>query len=282
MLSSLVSELKDFDAEEDKGFFAGLFRKQENRIRSLKAKYTKAEDQVNRIVDTLQTHQIQLMKDIAILDQMYGLNQNYFKELSMYILAGKKKIEAARNQELAVLKEKAQQTGTQEDAQAASDYAAKIDRFEKKIHDLELTRMVALQMAPQIRLVQNNDTLMTEKIQSVIVNTIPLWKSQMLIALGVEHSGQAAQASREVSDMTNELLKRNAARLKTATTETMRESERGIVDLETLKQTNSSLIETIDEVMRIQNEGREKRRQAEQELAVMEQQMKAKLLEISR
>ncbi len=282
MLSSLVSELKDFDAEEDKGFFAGLFRKQENRIRSLKAKYTKAEDQVNRIVDTLQTHQVQLMKDIAILDQMYGLNQNYFKELSMYILAGKKKIEASRNQELAGLKEKAQQTGTQEDAQAASDYAAKIDRFEKKIHDLELTRMVALQMAPQIRLVQNNDTLMTEKIQSVIVNTIPLWKSQMLIALGVEHSGQAAQASREVSDMTNELLKRNAARLKTATTETMRESERGIVDLETLKQTNSSLIETIDEVMRIQNEGREKRRQAEQELAVMEQQMKAKLLEVSR
>lgn len=282
MLSSLVSELKEFDAEEDKGFFAGLFRKQENRIRSLKAKYTKAEDQVNRIVDTLQTHQIQLMKDIAILDQMYGLNQNYFKELSMYILAGKKKIEASRNQELAGLKEKAQQTGTQEDAQAASDYAAKIDRFEKKIHDLELTRMVALQMAPQIRLVQNNDTLMTEKIQSVIVNTIPLWKSQMLIALGVEHSGQAAQASREVSDMTNELLKRNAARLKTATTETMRESERGIVDLETLKQTNSSLIETIDEVMRIQNEGREKRRQAEQELAVMEQQMKAKLLEVSR
>lgn len=282
MLSSLVSELKDFDAEEDKGFFAGLFRKQENRIRSLKAKYTKAEDQVNRIVDTLQTHQVRLMKDIAILDQMYGLNQNYFKELSMYILAGKKKIEASRNQELAGLKEKAQQTGTQEDAQAASDYAAKIDRFEKKIHDLELTRMVALQMAPQIRLVQNNDTLMTEKIQSVIVNTIPLWKSQMLIALGVEHSGQAAQASREVSDMTNELLKRNAARLKTATTETMRESERGIVDLETLKQTNSSLIETIDEVMRIQNEGREKRRQAEQELAVMEQQMKAKLLEVSR
>lgn len=284
MLSGLVTELKDFDAdeEEERGFFGSFFRKSENKLKNIKAKYEKAEVNVNRIVEALESHQIQLMKDVAMLDQMYNLNQNYFKELSMYILAGKKKIDRARETELAALKAKAQSTGTQEDAQAASDYAAKIDRFEKKVHDLELTRMVALQMAPQIRLVQNNDTLMTEKIQSTIVNTIPLWKSQMLIALGVEHSGQAARASREVSDMTNELLKRNASKLKMATTETMKESERGIVDLETLKQTNAVLIETIDEVMRIQNEGRAKRQQAEQELASMEQQMKAKLLELSR
>ncbi|MBQ8640170.1 MAG: toxic anion resistance protein [Lachnospiraceae bacterium] len=283
MLSGLVTELKDFDSEEEesRGFF-GLFRKTENKLTAMKAKYEKAEVNVNKIVEALESHQIQLMKDVAMLDQMYKLNQNYFKELSMYILAGKKKIEQARVSELTMLKAKAQQTGLQEDAQEASDYAAKIDRFEKKIHDLELTRMVAMQMAPQIRLVQNNDTLMTEKIQSTIVNTIPLWKNQMLIAMGVEHSGQAAKASKEVSDMTNELLKRNAAKLKLATTETMRESERGIVDMQTLAQTNAALIETIDEVMRIQNEGREKRRQAEQELLAMEQQMKAKLLEISR
>jgi len=283
MLSGLVAELREFDLEEDKdrGFFS-FFRKSENKLRNIKAQYEKAEVNVNKIVDVLEGHQIQLMKDVALLDQMYALNQSYFKELSMYILAGKKKIDQARNEELMLLKAKAMQSGLQEDAQEASDYAAKIDRFEKKVHDLELTRMVALQMAPQIRLIQNNDTLMTEKIQSTIVNTIPLWKSQMLIALGVEHSGRAAQASREVSDMTNELLKHNAERLKLATVETRKEAERGIIDLETLKQTNATLIETIDDVMRIQNEGREKRRQAELDLAAMEQQMKAKLLEISR
>lgn len=283
MLSGLVSELREFDLEEDKdrGFFS-FFRKSENKLRNIKAQYEKAEVNVSRIVEVLEGHQIQLLKDVALLDQMYALNQSYFKELSMYILAGKKKIDQARNEELMLLKAKAMQSGLQEDAQEASDYAAKIDRFEKKVHDLELTRMVALQMAPQIRLIQNNDTLMTEKIQSTIVNTIPLWKSQMLIALGVEHSGRAAQASREVSDMTNELLKRNAERLKIATVETRREAERGIIDLETLKQTNAALIETIDDVMRIQNEGREQRRQAEIDLAAMEQQMKAKLLEISR
>lgn len=282
MLSGLVTQLKGFEEEEEsKGFFS-IFKKTENKMRGMKTKYEKAEVNVNQIVDALKSHQIQLLKDIALLDQMYKLNQVYFKELQMYILAGKKKIDRARSIDLAALKRKASQTGLQEDAQEASDYSAKIDRFEKKVHDLELTRMVSLQMAPQIRLVQNNDTLMTEKIQSVIVNTIPLWKSQMLIALGVEHSGQAARASREVSDVTNELLKRNASHLKMATTETMKESERGIVDLETLKQTNAVLIETIDEVMRIQNDGRAKRQQAEQELAAMEQQMKAKLLEISR
>ncbi len=283
MLSGLVSELREFDVEDEKekGFF-GFFRKSENKLKNIRAQYEKAEVNVGKIVEVLEGHQIQLMKDVALLDQMYALNQSYFKELSMYILAGKKKIDRARNEELMLLKAKAMQSGLQEDAQAASDYAAKIDRFEKKVHDLELTRMVALQMAPQIRLIQNNDTLMTEKIQSTIVNTIPLWKSQMLIALGVEHSGRAAQASREVSDMTNELLKRNAERLKLATVETRREAERGIIDLETLKHTNATLIETIDDVMRIQNEGREKRRQAEADLAAMEQQMKAKLLEISR
>ncbi len=283
MLGGLVSELREFDMDDDaeKGFF-GFFRKRENKLKNIRAQYEKAEINVNKIVEVLEGHQIQLMKDVAVLDQMYALNQNYFKELSMYILAGKKKCEKARNEELMALKAAAMQSNLQEDAQAASDYAAKIDRFEKKIHDLELTRMVALQMAPQIRLIQNNDTIMTEKIQSTIVNTIPLWKSQMLIALGVEHSGRAAQASKQVSDMTNELLKRNAERLKMATIETRREAERGIVDIETLKQTNAALIETIDEVMRIQTESSEKRRQAERELAAMEQQMKVKLLEISR
>ncbi len=283
MLSGLVSELREFDADDkdDKGFF-GFFRKRENKLKNIRAQYEKAEVNVSKIVEVLEGHQIQLLKDVALLDQMYHLNQGYFKELSMYILAGKKKCEKARNEELMSLQARAMQSGLQEDAQEASDYAAKIERFEKKVHDLELTRMVALQMAPQIRLIQNNNTLMTEKIQSTIVNTIPLWKSQMLIALGVEHSGRAAQASKEVSDMTNDLLKRNAERLKMATVETRKEAERGIVDLQTLKQTNAVLIETINDVMRIQNEGREKRRQAELELTAMEQQMKAKLLEISR
>lgn len=283
MLSGLVTELKEFDGEEEnKGFFGSFFRRTENKISGMKAKYEKAEVNVSKIVDMLQAHQVTLLKDVAVLDKMYEINQVYFRELSMYILAGKKKIDRARSEELELMKQKAQLTGLQEDAQAASDYAAKIDRFEKKVHDLELTRMVSLQMAPQIRLIQNNDTLMTEKIQSTIVNTIPLWKSQMLIALGVEHSGQAARASREVSDMTNELLRKNASRLKMATAETMKESERGIIDLETLKETNAALIDTINEVMRIQDEGRQKRRQAEQELAAMERQMKQKLLEISR
>ena len=283
MLSTLVTELKSFDTEEqDRGFFGKLFKKPEDRIGKLKAQYEKAEGNVDQITEALQNQQVVLLKDVAVLDQMYDLNKSYFRELSMYILAGKKKLEIARNRELKALTDKASASGLQADAQTASDYAAKIDRFEKKVHDLELTRMVALQMAPQIRMIQNNDTIMTEKIQSTIVNTIPLWKNQMLLALGVEHSSQAARASRQVSDMTNELLRRNAERLKLATTETMRESERGIVDIETLKNTNASLIETIDEVIRIQTEGREKRRIAEQELSDMERTVKDKLIEISR
>ncbi len=283
MLGSLVTELKTFDMEEqDRGFFGKLFKKPEDRIGRLKAQYEKAEVNVDQITETLRSQQVVLLKDVAVLDQMYDLNKSYFRELSMYILAGRKKLEKARNEELKALTDKAAESGLQADAQAASDYAARIDRFEKKVHDLELTRMIALQMAPQIRMIQNNDTIMTEKIQSTIVNTIPLWKNQMLLALGVEHSSQAARASRQVSDMTNELLRRNAERLKMATTETMRESERGIVDIETLKNTNESLIETIDEVLRIQTEGREKRRIAEQELSDMEQKVRNKLLEISR
>ena len=279
LLSGVVTELKSFDEEEEKGFF-GFFKKTSNKIQAMKAKYAKAEENVSQIVKALEKHQVQLMKDTALLDKMYELNLTYFKELSMYILAGKKKLAEVRNTRLAELTAKAQTSGLPEDAQAAKDLDSMCGRFEKKIHDLELTRMISIQTAPQIRLVQNNDTLMVEKIQSTIVNTIPLWKSQMVLALGVEHSSQAAAAQRQVTDMTNELLRKNAEKLKMATTETARESERGIVDMDTLKATNESLISTLDEVMNIQKEGRQKRQEAEAELRNMEQELKKKLLEI--
>ena len=279
LLTDVVKELKSFDEEEEKGFL-GIFKKASNKIESMKAKYAKAETNVNEIVKVLESHQVQLLKDSALLDKMYELNLTYFKELSMYILAGKKKLAQVRNTELRALQEKAQMSGLAEDAQAAKDLDAMCSRFEKKIHDLELTRMISIQTAPQIRLVQNNDTVMVEKIQSTIVNTIPLWRSQMVLALGVEHSAQAAEAQRQVTDMTDELLKKNAEKLKMATTETARQSERGIVDIETLKATNESLISTLDEVMTIQREGREKRQAAEAELRNMEAELKNKLLEI--
>ena len=274
MLSSLVIDLKSFDVtEQDKGF-KGLFKKSSNKITSMKAKYDKAEVNVNNVCTALENHQVTLMKDIALLDKMYAVNLTYFKELSMYILAGKKKLEEVRNGELAAAVAKANASNLPEDAQAAKDLQSMCDRFEKKIHDLELTRMISIQTAPQIRMVQNNDTLMAEKIQSTIVNTIPLWKSQMVLALGIEHSAQAAKAQREVTDMTNELLRKNADILKTATIDTAKESERGIVDLETLKHTNESLISTFDEVLKIQTEGREKRRNAEAEMQRMEDELK--------
>ena len=279
LLSGVVKELRDFDEEEEKGFF-GFFKKASGRIESMKAKYAKAEANVNEIVKVLEKHQVQLMKDTALLDKMYELNLTYFKELSMYILAGKKKLQEVRSTRLAELVSRSQASGLPEDAQAAKDLESMCERFEKKIHDLELTRMISIQTAPQIRLVQNNDTLMVEKIQSTIVNTIPLWKSQMVLALGVEHSTQAAEAQRQVTDMTNELLRKNAEKLKMATVETAKESERGIVDMETLKATNESLISTLDEVMNIQQEGRQKRREAEAELQNMERELKNKLLEI--
>ena len=280
LLSGVVKELKTFDEEEEKGGFFGIFKKASNKIETMKAKYAKAETNVNEIVKVLEKHQVQLMKDSALLDKMYELNLTYFKELSMYILAGKKKLAEVRSTQLQELLNKAKLSGLPEDAQAAKDLDSLCSRFEKKIQDLELTRMISIQTAPQIRLVQNNDTLMVEKIQSTIVNTIPLWKSQMVLALGVEHSAQAAAAQREVTDMTNELLKKNAEKLKMATIETAKESERGIVDMETLKATNESLISTLDEVMNIQREGRQKRQEAEEGLRSMEQELKAKLLEI--
>ena len=279
LLGSVVQELIDFDEEEERGFF-GIFKKQANKLQSLKTKYASAEANVNQICKVLEGHQVQLMKDIAVLDKMYELNLTYFKELTMYILAGKKKLREVQETELADMRMKAQRSGLAEDAQAARDLEAMCQRFEKKIHDLELTRMVSIQTAPQIRLVQNNDTIMAEKIQSTIVNTIPLWKSQMVLALGVAHSRQAAEAQREVTDMTNELLKKNAETLKMATVETAKESERGIVDMETLKTTNESLISTLDEVMQIQAEGRQKRQEAEVEIRKMEQELKEKLLQI--
>ena len=281
LLGGVVKELKDFDAEEEKGFL-GIFRKASNKIDSMKTKYVKAEANVNQIVKVLESHQVQLMKDVAILDKMYELNLTYFKELSMYILAGKKKLNEVRNGQLAEMMAKAEANGLPEDAQAAKDLDSMCNRFEKKLHDLELTRMISIQTAPQIRLIQNNDTMMVEKIQSTVVNTIPLWKSQMVLALGVQHSTQAAEAQRQVTDMTNELLRKNAEKLKMATVETAKESERGIVDMETLKATNESLIATFDEVMNIQREGRQKRQEAEAELQNMENELKAKLLQIQR
>ena len=283
MLASLVSELKQTgEPEEEKGFLASLFKKSTGKLEALKARYEKAEGKVDEIVDILTKHQVQLIQDAAMLDQMYQLNQTYFKELSMYILAGKKKVDKARQTELETLRQKAIASGTQEDAQAVSDYSSMIERFEKKVHDLELTRMVALQMAPQIRMVQSNDTVMAEKIQSTIVNTIPLWKNQIVIAMGENHSAQAAKAQKEVTDMTNQLLLSNAQKLKQTTVDIRRESERGIVDIETLRQTNGILIDTMNEILKIQQEGREQRRQAQAQLAQMEQQMKEKLLEISK
>ncbi|MCD8156552.1 MAG: toxic anion resistance protein [Clostridiales bacterium] len=280
MLTSLVTELKSFEIDENEKGFKGLFKKSANRTTSLKAKYAKEETNVTTVCEALENHQQLLLKDIALLDKMYDVNLTYFKELSMYILAGKKKLAEIRENDLKAAVERANRSGLPEDAQAAKDLENKCERFEKKLHDLELTRVISIQTAPQIRLVQNNDTLMAEKIQSTIVNTIPLWKSQMVLALGIEHSNQAAKAQREVTDMTNELLRKNADVLKTATVETAKESERGIVDIETLKHTNETLISTFDEVMKIQTEGREKRQAAEAEMVRIENELKGKLLEI--
>jgi uncharacterized protein YaaN involved in tellurite resistance len=280
LLSDVVYELRDFDdVEESKGIL-GIFKKASNKIEGLKAKYAKAETNINQISKVLESHQVVLMKDIAILDKMYELNLTYFKELTMYVLAGKKKLQEVRSTTLPELVQKAERTGLAEDAQAARDLDAMCTRFEKKLHDLELTKTIAMQTAPQIRLVQNNDTLMVEKIQSTLVNTIPLWKSQMVLALGVEHSNQAAEAQREVTDLTNELLRKNAEKLKMASVETAKEAERGIVDIETLKQTNQMLITTMDEVLTIQQQGKERRRTAEAELAAIESELRAKLLEV--
>lgn len=282
LLSNLVVELKGFDEKENDKGFLGIFKKAGNKVESLKAKYDKTEVNVNKIANVLEDHQIQLLKDIALLDQLYDRNQTNCKELTMYIIAGKKKLEKVRNEDLPALQAKAKESGLAEDAQAANDLQNACDRFEKKLYDLELTRQVSIQMAPQIRLVQNNDTLMTEKIQSTLVNTIPLWKNQMVLALGVSHSKEAMQAEREVNNMTNELLKKNAETLHQATVETAKESERGIVNLETLQHTNQELIATLDEVLQIQKEGHAKRAEAEKELARIESELHNKLLEINR
>lgn len=279
LLTDVVGELRGFDAEEEKGLF-GFLKKQANKIENLKNKYDKAEANVEKIMDSLEKHQIRLLKDSAMLDKMYQQNLLYFKELSMYILAGRKSLSEVRNGKLKDLEEKARVSGLPEDAQAAKDLDSKCSRFEKKIHDLELTRMISLQTAPQIRLVQNNDIMMAEKIQTTLVNTIPLWKSQMVLALGIAHSTEAASAQRQVSDVTNELLKKNAETLHMASVETAKESECGIVDMETLKKTNAELIQTLDDVMKIQKEGRLKRQTAEAEMQRMENELKAKLLEI--
>ena len=280
VLSSVVTQLKSFDVDEEEKGIMGFFKRGANKVTALRAKYEKAEGNINQISTVLENHQVQLMKDAAMLDKMYEMNKVYFKELSMYILAGKKKLADVQANELPALVEKASKTGLPEDAQAANDLANLCNRFEKKIHDLELTRMISIQMAPQIRLVQGNDTLMSEKIQSTLVNTIPLWKSQMVLALGVAHSQQAAAAQHAVTDMTNELLKKNAETLKMATIETAKESERGIVDIETLTHTNEMLISTLDEVLQIQQDGRTRRKDAEAELGRIETQLKQKLLEI--
>ena len=281
MLAGVVGEIRSLEIdEEDKGFF-GFFKKSGNKLANMKAKYDKVEVNVNNISKALEDHQVTLMKDVLMLDKMYELNMNYYKELSMYIMAGKKRLERANNVELPELIKKADESGLPEDTQKAKDFSQMINRFEKKIHDLELTKTVSLQMAPQIRLIQNNDSMMSDKIQSTIVNTIPLWKNQMVIAIGLKHSTDAAKAQKAVSDMTNELLKKNAESLKAATIETAKESERGIIDIETLKSTNKTLISTFDEVIKIQDEGRKKRKEAEAELRNIENEMRSKLLEIS-
>lgn len=279
LITGVVNELKGFDATEEKGLFS-FFKKGKNKLETLKTKYAKVETNVENICKVLEGHQIQLLKDIAVLDKMYEANLVYFKELTMYIMAGKKKLEEVRSGELPALLEKAKASGLAEDVQAAKDLESKCLRFEKKLHDLELTRTISIQTAPQIRMVQGNDTMMAEKIQSTLVNTVPLWKSQMVIALGVVHSGEAVKAQREVTDMTNELLRKNADMLKTATVETAKETERGIVDMETLQHTNDTLISTLDEVMSIQQEGRQKRAEAETELRRMENELKSKMLEV--
>lgn len=281
MLARVVGEIRSLEIdEEDKGIF-GFFKKSGNKLANMKAKYDKVEVNVNNISKALEDHQVTLMKDVLMLDKMYELNMNYYKELSMYIMAGKKRLERANNVELPELIKKADESGLPEDTQKAKDFSQMINRFEKKIHDLELTKTVSLQMAPQIRLIQNNDSMMSDKIQSTIVNTIPLWKNQMVIAIGLKHSTDAAKAQKAVSDMTNELLKKNAESLKAATIETAKESERGIIDIETLKSTNKTLISTFDEVIKIQDEGRKKRKEAEAELRNIENEMRSKLLEIS-
>lgn len=280
MLSDVVNELKNFEPEEESKGFLGLFKKGKNKISQMKGKYEKVEENIDRICTNLENHQIQLLKDIAMLDKMYEVNKAYFKELSMYILAGKKKLQKVENEEIKKLQEKAKNSKLPQDAQEVNDFLALYNRFEKKVHDLELTRMISLQMAPQIRLIQNNDALMSEKIQSTIVNTIPLWKSQIVLALGVAHSSNAAKAQNEVTNMTNELLRRNAETLKMSTIETAKASERGIVDIDTLVNTNQSLISTLDEILNIQNEGRQKRKEAEVQLKNIENELKNKLLNI--
>jgi len=278
MITDLVSELKDFSLEESKGFW-GLFKKAGSQISRLKTKYNHAEINVNRITEVLEGHQNQLLTDIVMLDKMYDNNLLYFKELTMYIMAGKRKLELERSTTLADMQQQATASGLTEDAQAANDFAALCDRFKKKLHDLELTRTISIQMAPQIRLIQNSNTLMAEKIQSTINNTIPLWKNQMVLALGMAHSREAMEAQREVSDLTNELLKKNAETLKQGTVDIARESERSIVDIETVRYTNEQLIATLDEVLQIQDEGRQKRLEAESEMVRIETELKQKLLE---
>ena len=279
-LADLVVELKGFGAEEEKKGLFGLFKKSANKLETMKAQYSKVESNVDRICRELEQHQVTLLKDVAMLDQMYELNLRYYKELTMYILAGQKKLAEVREVELPALRAKAEQTGAQEDAQAYNDKVQMCERFEKKLHDLELTRMISIQMGPQTRLLQNNDTLMVEKIQSSLVNTIPLWKSQMVLALGMEHSRQATAAQSAVTDMTNELLRKNADLLKMGTIETAKEAERSVVSIETLQHTNQQLISTLDEVLNIQREGAAKRREAEAELGRIEGELKQKLLEL--
>lgn len=282
MISDLVVELKRIEPPEKKKGLAGLFQKTSNSIENMKLQYSKAETNVDRIVEALEGHQLTLMKDIAVLDQMYDRNLDYYKQLTMYILAGQQKLATEQNVTLEQMRKKAEESGKPEDAQAANDYANLVDRFDKKLHDLELTRIVSMQMGPQIRMIQNNDTVMTEKIQTSLVNTIPLWKSQMVLYLGLQHSQQAIEAQREVTNLTNDLLRSNADMLKMASVETAREAERAVVDIETLKHTNEQLIGTLDEVMQIQQEGRQKRQEAEQEIRRIEGELKQKLLEVKR
>lgn len=279
LIVSVVGELQGMEQSEEKGLF-GFFRKKANELENMKNKYAKAELNVEKISSALQQHQVRLLKDSAVLDKLYEQNLSYFKELTMYILAGKQKLEEVRTGKLKMLQETAQRTGLAEDAQAARDLSDKCDRFEKKIHDLELTRAISIQTAPQIRMIQNNDNTMVEKIQTTLVNTIPLWKNQMVLALGIAHSTEAAQAQRQVTDVTNALLKQNARTLHMASVETAKEAERGIVDIETLKQTNAQLIQTLDDVMKIQADGRAKRLSAEADMAKMEEELKGKLLQI--
>ena len=278
-LSELVVELKGFGEEEKKGLF-GKFKKAGNKLEVMKAQYSKVEGNVDKIARELEQHQVTLLKDVAMFDQMYELNLKYYKELTMYILAGKKKLQDVRANELPALRAKAEQTGAQEDAQRYNDLVQMCERFDKKLHDLELTRMISIQMGPQTRMIQNNDTLMLEKIQSSLVNTIPLWKSQMVLALGMEHGRQATAAQSAVTEMTNELLKKNADMLKMGTVQTAREAERSVVDIETLQHTNQQLISTLDEVLNIQREGAQKRKEAEAELGRIEGELRAKLMEL--